>query len=132
MSGFEILLTGVDVIAQIHPHPLPEIAPTQLVDQFDAIVPATDAVKYPVTHLREGQHSVTDEGGQFGDSAPEVIPGLGVARGIDALQPLVCSVSTATDRAQCSSGLRELIAQQMIQCLAVWQISGQISRPLRP
>ena len=132
MSGLQILLAGVDVIAQIHPHPLPEIAPTQLVDQFDAIVPATDAVEHRVTHLCEGQHSVTDEGGQFGDGAPEMIPGLGVARGINALQPIVCSVSPATDRAQCSSGFRELIAQQMIQCPAVWKISGQISRPLRP
>ena len=68
MSGLEILLVDVDVIAQIHPHPLPEIAPTQLVDQLDAIVPATDVVKHRVTNLRESQHSVTDEGGQSGDS----------------------------------------------------------------
>ena len=39
MAGFVIFLIVMNAIAEIKPHPLPEIAPSQLIDQFPAVVP---------------------------------------------------------------------------------------------
>ena len=38
MASFVIFLIVMNAIAEIEPHPLPEIAPSQLVDQFSALI----------------------------------------------------------------------------------------------
>ena len=60
MPGFQLFLAVMDAIAEVAPHPLPEVAPAQLVDQLAALVAAANALEHGVTHFRKAEHTVAD------------------------------------------------------------------------
>ena len=118
MAGFERFLIVVDAVAQIQPHPLPEVAPTQLVDQLSALIAVANPRKNRIAHLRQGEHAVAYVGGKTGDGTLEMVTAFGVALGVDAPQLLVGRFATSADRAEDPLSLRELLRQQAIQLIA--------------
>ena len=70
VPGFEFLLAVVDAVTKVDPHPLPEVTPTQFIDQFRALIPVADALEHGVSHFTEAEHPVTDVRGETGYSTP--------------------------------------------------------------
>ena len=132
MPGFQLFLAVVDAIAEVAPHPLPEVAPAQLVDQLAALVAAANALEHGVTHFRQAEHTVADVGGQAGHRAFEVIAAFGVTPGVDPTECCLRGVSTSAQSAEPSASFRKLLSQQAIEGSAVRKVSGKISRPFRP
>ena len=90
VPGLQLLLTLKDGAAEIDPHPLPEITPTQFIDQLAAVVPALAAIpqlgKDHLSDLRQGENAMANPGGQAGDSTLEMVAAASIALGIHPLQ----------------------------------------------
>ena len=127
MAGFEILLVVMDAVAQIDPHPLPEVAPAKLVDQFPAIVLLADSLKHGITHFRQRQHPVADVGRETGDGTVEVIAAFGISARLNAGESGVSGLSTSADRAEGPPALGKLIRQQLFQSLPGRKVPRQIT-----
>ena len=132
MPGLQLLLAVVDAITEIKPHPLPEVPPSQLIDQLASFISAANASEYGITHLGEGDHAMADIGRQSGDSAFQMVAAFGVTPWVDTPQLFVCGVSATAQRAERSAGFREFFGQQMVEGATVRQIPGKIPRLVRP
>ena len=67
VAGLQLLLALMDAIAEIAPHPLPEITPAQFIDQLAAVVSALAAIpqlgKDRFPDLCQGENAVSDPWG---------------------------------------------------------------------
>ena len=100
VSGLEILLAVINAVTKVGPHPLPEVTPTQLIDQFRAVVPVADALEHGVSHFAEREHAVADVGGEAGHRTPEMVAAFGVTTGIDLVQARFSGLTTSPQRAE--------------------------------
>lgn len=132
MAGFQVFLAVVDGVAKVTPHPLPEISPTQLVDQLGAVIPALVALpkltEHRIAHFRQGEDAVADPGGETCDGAIQVVAAASVTSGIKALKLPCCGCTSAADRTEASRRGRKELAQSLIEGLAIHKIPRQILR----
>ena len=104
MASFVIFLIVMNAIAEIEPHPLPEIAPSQLVDQFSALISSLVVVfqlrEDGISHFRKRENSVADVGREACDRAIQMVATAAVALGIHRTELLFSRRSTAWDRTE--------------------------------
>ena len=104
MASFVIFLIVMNAIAEIEPHPLPEIAPSQLVDQFSALISPLVVVfqlrEDGISHFRKRENSVADVGREACDRAIQMVATAAVALGIHCTELPFSRRSTAWDRTE--------------------------------
>ena len=105
----------MDAVAQIEPHPLPEVAPAQLVDQLAAVVPFPDALEDRLLHLRQRQHAMADVWGEAGDGAVQMVAAFGVAGRLHPRQSGFCGLTATRNRAERSLCAGEFLDQQRLE-----------------
>ena len=127
VAGFGILLILVDPFTQIQPHPLPEVAPTQFVDQLAAFVPVADFLKHRIPDLRQCEHAVADVRGKSRDGAIDVIAAFGVASRIHPGQSGFRSLAPTSNGTEGSLRFREFLRQQLLKRITTGERSGKIA-----
>ena len=115
MPCLELFPAVVNAVSEVSPHPLPEVAPAQLIDQLASLVPAANALEHGITHFGEAQDPVTDVWRQSGDCAFEVIAAFGVTTRIDKAQCFLRSVPASAQWAEPPAGFRKLFCQQTVE-----------------
>ena len=115
MTGLECLLVVVNAVAQIEPHPLPEVAPAQFVDQFPAIVPLADPLKHRLLYLRQSQHAMADVRREAGDGTVQMVATFGVASRLHPRQLGFRGLAATGDRTERSLCAGKFLNQQSLE-----------------
>ena len=105
---------ALDAVAQLAPHPLPEVAPAQLIDQLAPVIAVADPLEHGIAHLRQGEHPMADVGGETGDGSVEVVAAAAVAPGIHLLELSLCSLASAADATERALRLGEGFQQKRL------------------
>ena len=114
VSGLERLLIVFDAVPQLAPHPLPEVAPAQLIDQLAAVIAVADPLEHGIAHLRQGEYPMADVRRETGHGSVEVVAAAAVAPGIHLLELSLCSLASAADATERALRLGEGLNQKRL------------------